>query len=106
VQHHAARSLQLTSSSLLPAGSRRAYLTGEPAADARFVFAHPLEHLGGYTRPRKQSGVAATMLPEIMPYNPARPARPWLGRVAETTSEPPCAPMAVPVCRRHLRMIS
>jgi hypothetical protein len=25
------------------------------------------------------------MLPEIMPYNPARPAPPWLGRVAETT---------------------
>ena len=35
----------------LVGGERDAYLAGEPADDARFipVFAHALEHAGGYT---------------------------------------------------------
>ena len=54
---------------------RDAYLAGEPADDARFVpvFAHSLEHAGGYTQ-EKARQVASTLLPEIMSYDPTRPA--------------------------------
>ena len=54
---------------------RDAYLAGEPADDARFVpvFAHALEHAGGYT-PEEARRVAGTLLPEIMSYDPTRPA--------------------------------
>ena len=37
------------------------------------VFAHALEHTGGYT-PQEAKRVAGTMLPEILPYDPTRPA--------------------------------
>jgi hypothetical protein len=52
-----------------------AYLAAEPADDARFipVFAHALEHAGGYT-PAEATRVAGTMLPDILPYNPTQPA--------------------------------
>ena len=52
-----------------------AYLAGEPADDARFVpvFAHALEHTGGYT-PAEAKRVAGTMLPDILHYDPTRPA--------------------------------
>ncbi len=52
-----------------------AYLTGEPAQDARFVpvFAHSLEHAGGYT-PEEATRVAATQLPDVLPYEPGREA--------------------------------
>jgi nuclear transport factor 2 (NTF2) superfamily protein len=52
---------------------RGAYLAGEPVDDARFgsVFAHSLEHLGGYT-PEQARRVAGTLLPEILPYDPTR----------------------------------
>jgi hypothetical protein len=51
------------------------YLAGEPADDARFVavFAHSLQHAGGYT-PQEASVVAGRLLPDIMPYDPRRPA--------------------------------
>jgi hypothetical protein len=54
---------------------RDAYLAGEPANDARFVavFAHALEHAGGYT-PREASRVARTLLPDMLSYDPWRPA--------------------------------
>jgi hypothetical protein len=54
---------------------RDAYLAGEPVNDARFVaaFAHALEHAGGYA-PDEARRVAATLLPEIMSYDPTRPA--------------------------------
>ncbi len=54
---------------------RDAYLAGEPVDDARFVgeFAHALEHAGGYA-PEEARRVAATLLPEIMSYDPTRPA--------------------------------
>jgi len=53
-----------------------AYLAAEPADDARFVpvFAHALEHTGGYT-PAEATRVAATLLPDVLHYDPARPAR-------------------------------
>jgi len=52
-----------------------AYRAAEPAEDARFVpvFAHALEHTGGYA-PAEATRVAATLLPDILPYNPASPA--------------------------------
>jgi hypothetical protein len=59
----------------LPGPERDAYLAAEPADDARFipVFAHALEHTGGYT-PDEAMRVAATLLPDVMPYDPRRPA--------------------------------
>ena len=52
-----------------------AYLAGEPADDARFVsvFAHALEHAGGYT-PEEARRVAETLLPDLLRYDPTRPA--------------------------------
>jgi hypothetical protein len=52
-----------------------AYLAAEPAGDARFipVFAHALEHAGGYT-PAEATRVAGTMLPDVLHYDPRRPA--------------------------------
>jgi hypothetical protein len=52
-----------------------AYLAAEPSDDARFVpvFAHALEHTGGYT-PAEATRVAGTLLPDILHYDPTRPA--------------------------------
>jgi hypothetical protein len=52
-----------------------AYRAGEPADDARFVavFAHALEHMGGY-KPEEARRVAGTMLPDLLRYDPTRPA--------------------------------
>ncbi|MGB6430362.1 MAG: DUF4331 family protein [Candidatus Acidiferrales bacterium] len=52
-----------------------AYLAAEPAGDARFVpvFAHALEHTGGYT-PAEATRVAGTLLPDVLHYDPTRPA--------------------------------
>jgi hypothetical protein len=61
---------------------REAYLSGEPADDDRFigVFAHELEHSGGYT-PEDAKGVARKLLPDILSYNPREPVRyPYNGR--------------------------
>ena len=59
----------------LPGEEREAYLTGEPANDDRFisVFAHQLEHTGGYTH-EEAMGVARTLLPDILSYDPRKPA--------------------------------
>jgi hypothetical protein len=59
----------------LVGGERDAYLAGEPAGDARFVavFAHSLEHSGGYT-PVEAKRVAETLLPDMLSYDPTRPA--------------------------------
>jgi hypothetical protein len=52
-----------------------AYRAAGPADDARFVatFAHALEHTGGYT-PEAARRVAGTLLPDVLPYDPTRPA--------------------------------
>jgi len=52
-----------------------AYLFGEPADDEHFLaaFAHALEHTGGYT-PAEAKRVAGTLLPDVLLYDPARPA--------------------------------
>jgi Domain of unknown function (DUF4331) len=59
----------------LPGAERSAYLAAEPADDARFVaaFAHSLEHAGGYT-PEEARRVAEKLLPDILSYDPKRPA--------------------------------
>src|SRR5258706_2613285 len=60
---------------ILVEGERDEYLAGEPADDARFIpyFAHALEHTGGYSR-QEAERVARTLLPDLLPYHPARPA--------------------------------
>jgi hypothetical protein len=52
-----------------------AYRAAEPAEDARFVavFAHSLEHTGGYAAAEAKR-VAQTLLPDMMRYDPRRPA--------------------------------
>jgi hypothetical protein len=47
------------------------YMAAEPKDDARFVavYAHSLEHSGGYT-PEEAKRVAGTLLPEILSYDP------------------------------------
>lgn len=52
-----------------------AYLGAEPADDARFipVFAHALEHAGGYT-PEEATRVAAALLPDVLQYDSTQPA--------------------------------
>jgi hypothetical protein len=60
---------------LVGGGDRDAYLAGEPSEDAHFVgvFAHALEHAGGYT-PEEARRVAETLLPDVLSYDPTRPA--------------------------------
>jgi Domain of unknown function (DUF4331) len=55
---------------------REAYLSGEPANDDRFigVFAHELEHTGGYT-PEDAVSVARKLRPDILSYDPRKPVR-------------------------------
>jgi len=52
-----------------------AYRAAEPAGDARFVdvFAHSLEHFGRFT-PEEAKRVAKTLLPDLLYYDPRRPA--------------------------------
>ncbi|HTC92909.1 MAG TPA: DUF4331 family protein [Terriglobales bacterium] len=59
----------------LTGAENAAYLAAQPADDARFVavFAHSLEHAGGYT-PEEARRVAGTLLPDILSYDPKRPA--------------------------------
>jgi hypothetical protein len=59
----------------LTGAERDAYLAAEPVDDARFVavFAHSLEHAGGYP-PEEAKRVARTLLPDLLSYDPARPA--------------------------------
>jgi hypothetical protein len=66
----------LPSQSVFLTGERKAdHLAAEPANDAQFVpvFAHSLEHTGGYT-PQEAMRVAGTLLPDILFYDPTRPA--------------------------------
>lgn len=51
------------------------YRAAEPADDARFiaVFAHSIEHVGGLS-PDEAKRVAATLLPDLLSYDPTLPA--------------------------------
>jgi Domain of unknown function (DUF4331) len=59
----------------LPGEERNAYLAAEPEGDARFIaiFAHSLEHAGGYTHEDARR-VASTLLPDLMRFDPKLPA--------------------------------
>jgi Domain of unknown function (DUF4331) len=59
----------------LSGDQNEAYRAGEPVNDASFVnhFAHALEHTGGYT-PDAAKRVAGTLLPDVLRYDPTRPA--------------------------------
>jgi Domain of unknown function (DUF4331) len=52
-----------------------AYNAAEPVDDRQFVpvFAHSLEHTGGYGA-QDAARVAATLLPDMLPFDPAQPA--------------------------------
>jgi hypothetical protein len=66
----------LPSQSVFLTGEEKgAYLAARPVDDARFVsvFAHSLEHTGGYT-PEEAKRVAETLLPDILRYDPGQPA--------------------------------
>jgi len=69
------RGAQPNQTPFLAGEQNAAYLAGEPADDARFVpvFAHALEHTGGYTQEEARR-VAGTLLPDILRYDPTRPA--------------------------------
>lgn len=59
----------------LTGDQNNAYRAAEPADDARFVgaFGHSLEHIGGFT-PTAARQVAGTLLPDLIYYDPTRPA--------------------------------
>lgn len=59
----------------LTGSEKAAYFAVEPAEDHRFVavYAHSLEHTGGYS-PQEALRAAASLLPDILIYDPARPA--------------------------------
>jgi Domain of unknown function (DUF4331) len=66
----------LPSQSVFLTGDQKAsYLAAEPSGDMRFVpvFAHSLEHTGDYTS-EEATRVAKTLLPDILLYDPTRPA--------------------------------
>jgi hypothetical protein len=67
------RNARASQEPFLAGDEKSAYITGEPAQDARFipVFAHSLQHTGGYT-PDEATRVAATQLPDVLPYEPGR----------------------------------
>ena len=77
------RGARPSQSVFLPGDERDAYLAGAPADDDRFiaVFAHSLEHAGGYS-PEGARRAAGTLLPDILRFDPKRPASfPNNGRV-------------------------
>jgi Domain of unknown function (DUF4331) len=59
----------------LAGDDKEAYITGEPVNDARFIatFAHSLQHAGGYS-PEDATRAAATLLPDVLPFQPGRSA--------------------------------
>src|ERR1700722_16603619 len=59
----------------LVGSERDRYHAGEPANDAGFIaiFAHALEHTGGYA-PEEARRVARTLLPDMLFYDPTRPS--------------------------------
>src|SRR5258706_9929783 len=59
----------------LVGSERDSYHAGDPANDTRFigVFAHALEHAGGYA-PEEARREAGKLLPDILAYDPTRPA--------------------------------
>jgi Domain of unknown function (DUF4331) len=71
----AERGARASQTPFLTGEQNEAYRAAQPADDARFVgaFAHSLEHLGGFT-PVEARRVAGTLLPDLLYYDPTRPA--------------------------------
>jgi hypothetical protein len=69
------RNARASQEPFLAGDEKSAYITGEPAQDARFVpvFAHSLQHTGGYT-PEEATRAAARQLPDVLPYELGRQA--------------------------------
>ncbi|HXJ19474.1 MAG TPA: DUF4331 family protein [Polyangia bacterium] len=69
------RGARPTQTVFLAGEARDAYLAAEPKDDARFVavFAHELEHAGGYLSADAKRA-AEKLLPDILTYDPGRPA--------------------------------
>jgi hypothetical protein len=69
------RGARASQTPFLTGEENEAYRAGEPADDARFVpvFAHSLEHTGGFA-PEEARRVAGTLLPDLLRYDPTRPA--------------------------------
>ncbi|MGZ4911088.1 MAG: DUF4331 family protein, partial [Halobacteriota archaeon] len=77
------RGARPTQTPFMTDADKEAYLEGEPAQDERFVamFAHVLEHTGGYTQEGAQAA-ARSLLPDVLPYDPKKGAAyPGNGRV-------------------------
>jgi hypothetical protein len=75
VWNQADRGARPSQAVFLPGDEREAYLAAEPAEDARFIasFAHSLEHTGGYSAAEAKR-VSRSLLPDIMHFDPDRPA--------------------------------
>ena len=71
----AERGARPSQSVFLTGDQKAAYFAASPAEDARFVavYAHSLEHTGGYSTDAAKK-VAATLLPDILFYDPREPA--------------------------------
>jgi len=71
----AERGARASQTPFLSGEQNEAYRAAEPADDARFinVFAHSLEHIGGF-EPDEAKKVAGTLLPDLLLYDPTRPA--------------------------------
>jgi len=71
----AERGARASQTPFLTGEQNEAYRAAEPADDDRFidVFAHSLEHIGGFT-PDEARKVAGTLLPDLLGYDPTRPA--------------------------------
>jgi hypothetical protein len=71
----AERGARASQTPFLTGEQNEAYRAAEPAEDARFVgtFAHSLEHTGGFA-PVEARRVAGTLLPDLLYYDPTRPA--------------------------------
>jgi hypothetical protein len=71
----AERGARASQTPFLTGEQNEAYRAAEPADDARFVgaFAHSLEHTGGFA-PMEARRVAGTLLPDLLYYDPTRPA--------------------------------
>lgn len=65
------RNARASQEPFLAGDEKLAYITGEPAHDARFIplFAHALQHAGGYT-PEGATKAASTLLPDVLPFRP------------------------------------
>jgi hypothetical protein len=70
------RGARPTQTPFLTGAQNESYRAGSPAEDSRFVdfFAHALDHFGKFTPEEAQRVAAGTLLPDLLYYDPSRPA--------------------------------